>query len=270
VKFVQVNNVVLNCCLSGNPDGVPLVFINSLGTDLRIWDEVVPHFAERFHIVRYDKRGHGLSDCPPAPYSIRDHAQDLAGLLDGLSIETAVLIGISVGGMIAQDFAAAWPERVQKLVLCDTAAKIGTAEMWHGRIHTLRAAGMDALADTILSRWFAPNFGSHNPAAYQGYRHMLTRTPVTGYTGTCEAIRDADLTVAARTIQAPTLVLCGAEDSATPPDVVRGLAALMPNACYEEIPNAGHLPCVEQPEATAVQIIKFLQKESEKESDGRR
>jgi 3-oxoadipate enol-lactonase len=270
VKFVQVNNVVLNCCLSGNPNGVPLVFINSLGTDWRIWNEVVPHFEGRFRVVRYDKRGHGLSDCPPAPYSIRDHAEDLAGLLDVLSIETAVLIGISVGGLIAQDFAAAWPERVQQLVLCDTAAKIGTAEMWNGRIHTLRAAGMEPLADAILSRWFALGFGRQNPAAYQGYRHMLTRTPVTGYIGTCEAIRDADLTEATRTIQAPTLVLCGAEDSATTPEVVRGLAALLPNACYEEIPKAGHLPCVEQPEATAVAIIKFLQQESEKESNGKR
>lgn len=258
MQFIQANNIVLNCRLSGNPNGTALVFVNSLGTDLRIWDEVVPHFEGRFRVVRYDKRGHGLSDCPPAPYSIRDHAQDLAELLDALMIDTAVLIGISVGGMIAQDFAAAWPERVQKLVLCDTAEKIGSTEMWNGRIHVLRAEGMAALADPILNRWFVPDFGNQQPVAYQGYRHMLTRTPVTGYTGTCEAIRDADLTEAARTIQAPTLVLCGAEDSATTPEMVRGLAALIPNARYEEIPNAGHLPCVEQPEATAVTIEQFL------------
>lgn len=263
MKFVQVNNVVLNCCLSGNPDGVPLVFINSLGTDWRIWDEVVPHFEAHFRIVRYDKRGHGLSDCPPAPYSIRDHAQDLVGLLDALALATAVLIGISVGGMIAQDVAAAWPDRVQKLVLCDTAAKIGTAEMWNTRISTLRTEGMEALADAILSRWFASGFQNQNPAAYQGYRHMLTRSPMTGYTGTCEAIRDAALTAATRTIQTPTLVLCGAEDSATPPELVRGLAALLPNARYAEIPQAGHLPCVEQPGATAVHIQAFLQGENQ-------
>ncbi len=259
MEFIQANEVILNCYLSGNPEGTPLVFINSLGTDLRIWDEVVPHFERHFCLVRYDKRGHGLSDCPPAPYLLRDHAQDLVGLLDVLSIETAVLVGISVGGMIALDVAAAWPERVQKLVLCDTAEKIGTAEMWNGRIHTLRAEGMEALADPILSRWFAPAFGSQNPVAYQGYRHMLTRTPVPGYTGTCEAIRDADLTDTAHAIQAPTLVLCGAEDSATTPEMAQRLAALIPNARYKEIPNAGHLPCVEQPEETAVCINQFLQ-----------
>jgi 3-oxoadipate enol-lactonase len=270
MPFIQANNVVLNCSVSGNPDGPPLVFINSLGTDWRIWDSMMPYFETTYRVIRYDKRGHGLSDCPPAPYSIRDHAQDLVGLLDVLAVETAVLIGISVGGMIAQDFAAAWPDRVHKLVLCDTAAKIGTAEMWNGRIHTLRAEGMEALADAILSRWFAPRFRRQNPVAYQGYRHMLTRTPVTGYIGTCEAIRDADLTEATRTIQAPTLVLCGAEDSATPPELVQELAALIPNARYQEIPNVGHLACVEQPEDTAVAIIKFLQQESEKENDGKR
>ena len=265
MQFIQANNVVLNCCLSGNPDGVPLVFVNSLGTDLRIWDEVVPRFEQNYRVVRYDKRGHGLSECPPAPYSIRDHAEDLVALLDVLAVNstnvesTAVFIGISVGGMIAQEVAAAWPERVNKLVLCDTAAKIGTAEMWNKRIDTLRAEGMEALADPILSRWFAPGFQSQQPVAYRGYRHMLTRTPVTGYTGTCEAIRDADLTEATRQIQAPTLVLCGAEDGATTPDLVRGLAALLPNARYQEIGNAGHLPCVEQPEVTAVHIQTFLQ-----------
>lgn len=265
MQFIQANNVVLNCSVSGNPDGPPLVFINSLGTDWRIWDSMMAYFETTYRVIRYDKRGHGLSDCPPAPYSIRDHAQDLLGLLDVLSMHsttvesTAVLIGISVGGMIAQDVAAAWPDRVQKLVLCDTAAKIGTAEMWHGRIQTLRAEGMEALADAILSRWFAPGFQNQNPAAYQGYRHMLTRMPVTGYTGTCEAIRDADLTAATRTIQAPTLVLCGNEDSATPPELVQRLAALLPNARYAEIPNAGHLPCVEQPDVTAVHIQAFLQ-----------
>lgn len=258
MQFIQANDLVLNCSLSGNPDGAPLLFINSLGTDLRIWDAVVTHFEASYRLVRYDKRGHGLSDCPPAPYTIRDHAEDLVCLLDRLEMETAVLIGISVGGLIAQDVAANWPERVSKLVLCDTAAKIGTAEMWNQRITTLRTDGMESLADAILSRWFAPDFQSQQPVAYRGYRHMLTRTPVIGYTGTCAAIRDADLTAATRTIQTPTLVLCGAEDSATAPELVQGLADLMPKARFAAIPKAGHLPCVERPEETAVLIQQFL------------
>jgi 3-oxoadipate enol-lactonase len=258
MDFATVNGVTLHYTREGVPHGFPLVFINSLGTDLRIWDGMVPHFAGRYSVIRYDKRGHGLSDCPPAPYSIRDHAADLAGLLDQLDVAQAILVGISVGGMIALDFAAAWPERVQSLVLSDTAVKIGTAVLWNERITTLRQQGMVSLHDAILACWFAPSFADYNPAAYRGYANMLTRMPVTGYTATCEAIRDADLTEAARAITAPTLVLCGAADLATPPDLVRGLCEHMPHAVYREIPNAAHLPCIEQPGVMAAHIAQFL------------
>lgn len=259
MKFIKSNQITLNCAISGDTEGKPLIFINSLGTDLRIWDDVVANFEDTYRIVRYDKRGHGLSGCPSAPYSIRDHALDLVGLLDRLGIEQAVLVGISVGGMIAQDVAATWPQRVEKLVLCDTAVKIGTPQMWNERINTLRAQGMQSLAGPILSRWFAPSFAERQPVAYAGYHNMLTRTPVEGYSGTCEAIRDADLTESTRTIQAPTLVLCGAEDGATPPELVKTLMGILPNGRYAEVANAGHLPCVEQPEETARLIAQFLE-----------
>lgn len=258
MKFTIANNITLHYTNEGVTEGTPLVFINSLGTDLRIWDDVVPHFSERYYVIRYDKRGHGLSDCPPTPYSIRDHATDLAGLLDQLNVVKAILVGISVGGMIALDFAATWPKRVQSLILCDTAPKIGTAVLWNERITTLRQHGMAALSDMILSRWFANAFAANEPAAYSGYANMLTRMPVTGYTGTCEAIRDADLTEAAKTITGPTLVLCGAEDKATLPPLVHGLCELMPHAQYQQIPDAGHLPCIEQPKILAEHIAKFI------------
>jgi len=258
MKFTTVNNITLHYTNEGITEATTLVFINSLGTDLRIWDGVVPHFSNRYRIIRYDKRGHGLSDCPPAPYAIRDHATDLAALLDQLEIPQAILVGISVGGMIALDFAATWPERVQSLVLCDTAPKIGTAVLWNERITNLRQNGMVALSDMILSRWFASSFARQNPAAYSGYANMLTRMPIAGYTGTCEAIRDADLTETTKTIAAPTLVLCGAEDMATPPALVSGLCELMPHATYQKIPNAGHLPCIEQPDIMAQHIAQFL------------
>jgi len=225
---------------------------------LRIWDEVVPHFADRYRVIRYDKRGHGLSDCPPAPYTIHDHAKDLAGLLDQLDVPQAILVGISVGGMIALEFTATWPERVQSLVLCDTAPKIGTAVLWNERITNLRQHGMGVMRDTILSRWFADSFAMNQPAAYRGYGNMLARMPVEGYTGTCEAIRDADLTEATRTISQPTLILCGAEDMATPPALVSGLCDLIPHANYQKIPDAGHLPCVEQPAIMAQHIARFI------------
>jgi 3-oxoadipate enol-lactonase len=179
-------------------------------------------------------------------------------LLDQLEIPQAILVGISVGGMIALDFAATWPERVLSLVLCDTAPKIGTAVLWNERITNLRQNGMDAMRDAILSRWFADSFVRHKPAAYRGYANMLTRMPVEGYTGTCEAIRDANLTETAQTITTPTLVLCGAADLATPPALVQGLCELIPHAQYQKIPDAAHLPCIEQPDIMAQHIAQFI------------
>jgi len=258
MNFTIGNGQTIHYKLEGNREGIPLVFINALGTDLRIWDGVVPHFMDRYSILRYDKRGHGLSDCPSAPYSVRDFSSDLLGLLDQLEISQAIVVGISVGGMIAQDFAGCWPERVQALVLCDTAPVIGTADLWNDRINKLRADGMESMAEAILARWFAPIFKEKSPATYQGCYNMLTRMPLDGYTGTCEALRDADLTETTGTIEARTLILCGAEDVSTPPDVVRGLVELMPDAEFQEIPAAGHATCIEQPDLVAEQIERFL------------
>lgn len=253
-----MNSITVHYSLEGKQEGIPLAFINALGTDLRIWDGVVSHFLDRYPILRFDKRGHGLSDCPPAPYSIHDIATDLFVLLDQLKISQAIIVGISVGGMIALDFATSWPERVRTLVLCDTAPIIGTADLWNDRINKLRENGMSSMAESILVRWFSRTFKEKSPAAYQGYYNMLTRMPVEGYTGTCEAIRDADLTEATKSINSPTLVLCGTEDISTPPDLVRGLVKLMPDAKFQEIPGAGHSTCIEQPDLVAEQIRRFL------------
>lgn len=261
MHFITVNEQLLHFQDAGNPTGTALVFVNSLGTDLRIWDALVSHFAADYRIIRHDKRGHGLSGCPQPPYTIRQHADDLAGLLDELQIGKAILIGISVGGMIALDFAAQHPQRLEKLVLCDTAPKIGTPEMWNERIAALRAHGMAHLGAAILARWFAPAFAAAQPDAYGGYGNMLTRTPVDGYTGTCEAIRDADLWPQVGKIRAPTLVLCGAEDMATPPAQAQQLTAALPNANCTIIDGAAHLPCIEQPQVMAAAIAKFLKGE---------
>lgn len=258
MRFGSSKIGTLHSRFDGKPDGIPLVFINSLGSDLRIWENVIPTFADDFRILRYDKYGHGLSDIAPSPFNIRDHAATLTHLLDAYEIDKAVIVGISVGGMIAMDFAVQNPDSTQALVLLDTFPTIGTPEMWNTRINTLRERGMESLGNTILERWFSPTFNTKDPAAYRGYYNMLTRMPVAGYTGTCEAIRDADLTQAAKTIKAPTLVLCGAEDASTPPDLVRGLTEIIPNSRYVEIEAAGHLPCVEQPQATANAIGEFL------------
>lgn len=258
MNFTIRNGLTTHYRVEGTGEGIPLVFINALGTDLRIWDGVVPYLADLHPVLRFDKRGHGLSGCPPAPYAMHDFSNDMLGLLDQLDISQAIIVGISVGGMIALDFAGRWPERVHSMVLCDTAPVIGTAALWNERVHKLREHGMASMAEAILARWFAPTFKEKSPADYHGYYNMLTRTPVEGYTGTCEAIRDANLTEAARTIESRTLILCGTEDVSTPPDLVRGLAELMPNAEFHEIPGAGHSTCIEQPDLVAEQIKRFL------------
>ncbi|MGB0389435.1 MAG: 3-oxoadipate enol-lactonase [Ardenticatenaceae bacterium] len=265
MRFTTVEGVTLHYMLDGLEEGLALVFINSLGSDLRIWNEVVPHFADRFRIVRYDKRGHGLSDAPQGPYSMRDHADDLGGLLAHLGVDEAVLIGLSVGGMIALDYTISpstssgcdYP-RIRGLVLCDTAAKIGTVAYWDERIQAIRQNGMAPLAEPILSRWFSPAFIEQRPADYRGYHNMLTRTPLEGYAGTCEAIRDADLREGVGKIRVKSLVLCGSEDLATTPELVRGLADSLSDARFELVEGAAHLPCIEQPARMAQKIEQFL------------
>ncbi len=256
---VTVGGITLRYTVEGLPQGVPLVFVNSLGTDLRIWDKLIPYFAESFPIIRYDKRGHGFSDCPPGPYSIRDHSHDLAGLLTHLNINEAILIGISVGGLIALDYTINQPEKITGMVLCDTGAKIGTADQWNQRIEAVRKHGMEYIAEQIIARWFVPEFPQQYPADYQEYLDMLTRTPAVGYTATCEALRDADLRHIVGTIGVKSLVLGGSEDRATPPQLGRELAASLKNAHFELIENAAHLPCIEQPEAMAVKMLRFFQ-----------
>jgi 3-oxoadipate enol-lactonase len=258
MRFAAVPGAVLHYADEGFAGGLPLVFINSLGTDLRIWDDVLPRFSSTYRLIRYDKRGHGLSGCPTGPYSLDQLGGDLAHLLDQLGVFRAVLIGDSVGGMIAMNVALERPDRVAGLVLCDTAAKIGEAVYWTERITAVRSAGIVPLAEGVLTRWLSPAFIRRQKTAYQGYFHMLTRTPREGYAATCEAIRDTDLRQRVGQIAAPALVVCGAEDQATPPDMVSELADQLPDARFILIPDAGHIPAIEQPAELAAHIHHFL------------
>ncbi len=259
MAFIRTNGLVLHHQVLGRTDGPALVFINSLGSDFRIWQEVVPAFANRFRVVLYDKRGHGLSDAPPAPYTIDDHTDDLLALLDDLKISSAALVGLSVGGMIAQRMAVRAPERVRAITLCCTAAKIGTAENWAERIAAVESGGIEPITDNVLQRWFTPHFRETRSDEVAGWRNMLVRTPAHGYAGTCAAIRDADLRPDAGRIKAPTLCVAGDQDGSTPADVVRGTADIIPGARFELIDGAGHIPCVEKPAVLSGLIDGHLQ-----------
>lgn len=259
MQFARINDVTIHYQIIGATGDKPvLVFANSLGTDFRIWRDVIVRLAGDFAIVLYDKRGHGLSDLGQVPYSIEDHATDLAGLLDLLNVKNAIICGLSVGGMIAQSLYQRRPDLVRALILCDTAHKIGTVDSWESRIGQVEAHGIESIADAVLERWFTPAFRRPENVAFGGYRNMLARQPVAGYAASCAALRDADFTEAAAKITVPTICIVGDQDGSTPPELVLSMAKLIPNARYEVIKDAGHIPCVEQPEALTAVIRAFI------------
>jgi 3-oxoadipate enol-lactonase/4-carboxymuconolactone decarboxylase len=243
-------------CAAGSAE--PLILIHALGTDLRLWDEVVALLTPHTVIIRYDLRGHGLSSVPPAPYSIRDHADDLKALFDYLELRQAVVCGISVGGLIAMQFALDHPDCVTKLILCDTDAKISSPEFWDNRIAAVRERGLDAISADILARWFAPEMKQKQPANWEGFRLMLSRQNVEGYIGVCASLRDADLRGDVHRLRLPVFVVCGENDMATNPESAGRLAASIPDSRLMLIPECGHLPPVEQPETFAHHLLGFL------------
>ncbi len=256
MMMADLGDIVLHYRVDGDPDGAPVVFANSLGTDLRLWDKVVPHLPPGLRIIRYDMRGHGLSDAPTPPYSMGALVRDLERLLDHLGVREAVLVGLSIGGMVAQGLAVKRLDQIRALVLSNTAAKIGTAEMWQQRIATVNKHGIEALADAVMQRWFPAEFRDGAEAA--GWRHMLTRTTLAGYAGCSAAIAGTDFFASTATLRLPAMGIAGTEDGSTPPDLVRETIDLIPGSRLALIRRSGHLPCVDQPEAYAALLSDFL------------
>jgi 3-oxoadipate enol-lactonase len=235
-----------------------LVFTGSLGTDLTMWEPQAEHLKPRFCTLRYDIRGHGRSPVPPGPYSMDDLGSDLVALLDRLGIERASLCGLSIGGMISTWVAAHAPERVDRLVLCSTSARLGPRESWLERAASVRAEGVGAIADAVLGRWFTAGFAAAHSEVIERMRGILSATPREGYAGCCEAIADMDLTPDLPSVTAPTLVISGADDPATPPEHGRLIAELIPGARFEVISPAAHLASIERPDLTTAMILRFL------------
>ncbi len=258
MQFAKFDQAVLRYRVSGDRYGPWIVFVNSLGTDLTIWDDVIASLPAGYAVLCYDKRGHGFSSLPDGPITIDEHVSDLRQLMDHLEIKDAVICGVSVGGLIAQGLAARSPDRVTGLVLSNTGAQIGTAEIWNARISSITADGMEPMVDAILERWFRPEFRDAEPGKYFGYRRMLSQTPAAGYIATCAAIRDADLTATTSAIKKPTLCVAGDHDASTPPDLVERLANLIEGAQFHTIAMCGHIPSIEQPDAFAERLNTFL------------
>ena len=250
----------LNYQLEG-PAGAPvLVLSNSLGTDLHMWDAQIPAFTEHLRVLRYDTRGHGASLVTPGPYSIEQSGRDVLALLDALDIPRAHFCGLSMGGLIGQWLAINAPERIERLVLCNTAAKIGTPDVWNPRIDTVLGGGAQAmrdLRDASVSRWFTADFAEAHPARVEPVVAMLAGTSPEGYAANCAAVRDADFREQLGSIRAPTLIVCGSGDPVTTPSDGRILQARIPGAELVEF-HAAHLSNVQAGEAFNDKLLAFL------------
>lgn len=246
MSFVRVNGGVVHYRDEGPRAGPAIVLTNALGSDLRIWDDVAPLLSGAFRVIRYDKRGHGLSELGPDSADIADFAADLAGLLDRLGVARATIVGLSIGGVIALATHEARPDLFAALVLAGTAPRIGTPESWADRIAAIEAGGIEAVADGVLERWFTARFRADRPDDLVGWRAMLTRTPKRGYLAACGALARADFRAYAAALRAPTLCLVGDEDGSTPVPIVRETAALIPDARFEIVSSAAHIAGLEQ------------------------
>ncbi|TRD23520.1 3-oxoadipate enol-lactonase [Palleronia caenipelagi] len=254
----DLGDIRLHYSEDGDPAGAPLVLTHALGLDLTLWDAVLPLLPEGLRIIRYDARGHGLSDAPPAPYAMGALVRDLERLLDHLSVRDAVVLGLSMGGLVTQALAVKRLDLVRAMILSGTAAKIGTPALWAQRIAVVEQGGTEAIADATLEKWFGQK--RRDSAAAAAMRAILAATDPTGYTGCCAAISGTDLITPTSGLRLPTLVLAGAEDGSTPPDLVRETAELIPGAEFRLIRGAGHLPHLDQPEDWADAVTVFLRR----------
>jgi len=223
-----------------------------------MWEPQLPALTERFRVVRYDHRGHGGSPVPDGPYALAELGGDVLALLDTLGLARVHLGGLSLGGMVAMWVAAHAPERVDRLALLCTSARLGPPEMWARRAETVLSQGLEAITDAIVGRWFTPAFAAASPEVVAWARKLLTGTPASGYAGCCAAVQTMDLVPALGSITAPTLVIAGAEDPATPPEHARVIAAGISGARLEIVPGAAHLANVEQPEAVTRLLLDHL------------
>jgi 3-oxoadipate enol-lactonase / 4-carboxymuconolactone decarboxylase len=258
MRFVNINQKNIHYEYIDNQQDTSLVFINSLGTDFRIWDGVIKHLQNQTNVLRYDKAGHGLSESFENQPIIKDYANDLIGLLDFLKIKKVVIVGLSIGGIIAQYMGIYHPERVEKLVLSNTAPKVGTLESWSTRINIVQTKGLAAIGDTIMKVWFSEAFHNEQPELLKGCKMMLINSNTAGYIQACQALMANDLSESIHKIALPTLCLAGTTDGSTPPDLVKAMADKLPNSKYILIEGVGHIPCMEAPDVVANHILNFI------------
>jgi 3-oxoadipate enol-lactonase len=244
--------------VDGPDQAPPLVLVNSLGTALRMWDPQVQPLSRSLRVVRYDCRGHGSSELSNTPVTIARLGCDLLALLDQLAIERAHICGLSLGGMIVLWLAAEHPERVDRAVFANTAARIGTPATWTARIEAVRAGGMAAVRDAVVARFLSDTFRAGHPQVSQAIGDMLEATNPDGYIAACAALREADLHTLVPNIRVPSLIVAGALDQATLPAQAQELHDAITGSRLAVLPDAAHLSNVEQPQAFTACLLKFF------------
>lgn len=250
---VDVHHVV-----AGPDEGPVVVLSNSLGSTHTMWDAQADSLAEQFRVVRYDTRGHGGSPVPAGPYDIDDLVDDVVALLDTLHVESAHFVGLSLGGMTGMRLAARNPERVDRLVLLCTGARLEPAGAWYDRAATVREHGSGAVAESVVERWFTAEFLDANPATRAACEAVVAATPAEGYASCCEAIGAMDLRSDLPSIAAPTLAIAGADDLATPPPFLEAIAEHVREGHLLVVPQSAHLANAEQPATITSAIVAHL------------
>jgi 3-oxoadipate enol-lactonase len=257
---IAANGINLNYRVEG-PEGAPWVmFSNSLATNLSLWDVQAAELSESFRVLRYDTRGHGKSDAPAGDYSLAMLRDDVLGLLDALEVEKTHIVGISLGGMTALELALATPERLGRIVVCDSRADAppAFAASFDERVGIVRDKGMDAIVEQTLERWFSPGFHAQKPPGLAAVGDMIRSTSLEGYIGCVRALQKLDLLPRIGGVGVPTLFVSGADDIATPPEAMRAMHDAVPGSQFTLIEPAGHLSNVENPVDFMAAIGPFL------------
>ena len=265
MTFLQADGVRLHVRVDGSADRPALLFLNSLGTDLHMWDPQVARLNERFRVVRFDARGHGRSDVPPGPYSLEDLGGDALAVLDGLWIGRARVCGISQGGQVGMWLAAAHPERVDRAVFASTATRIGTTEAWDVRMRLVREEGMARVAEVAMGRFFTDRFREEHPEIVQPMADRVASMSAEGYAASCRAVRDADLTDLVGSIRARCLVVVGRLDPGVTPEDAARLRSRIPGSELEVLEDASHLCNLEQPERFTALVRRFVDRSNEED-----
>lgn len=257
MPLIYLDDIRLNADITGPETGPPVVLIHALGTDLTLWDDLIPLLPPGLRILRMDLRGHGRSDVPAPPYAMGALIRDLERLMDHFALQDAVVIGVSLGGLIAQGLAIKRFDLVRALILSNTAARIGSPDLWSRRIEEIQTKGLAAYAPGAMERMFGRHW--REAPAMPRIRQTLIDTDPDGWTGCAAAIAGTDFYTPSASLTLPTLAIAGAYDATTPPDLVRETADLIRGSRFALMRRSGHLPMVDAPDAFAALVDEFLQ-----------